>query len=331
MLVNFVETNDSYDGITSSYSQEDYQSTQLPIRPRPIKTYPNGFTHLNNSTSNTNSNNNQPISNSNEEDSSIVISITKEKEPTKVLSMNVSSSVQMDTESSLSMKTGEVVSFLSSLEEIVVSPDHTYENLPTSSRIDSNKGPYYDMSIPNESDQHQVKPDIYVNMPHDRDFESVEPQKGPSLPIPHVSRQSNSSSFTKEITRSQTPELTSPRSQSVLFANRLTNPVFSVDRQLLANTIANQFDLHLNSPYLQKLIDNQHLFVSQKRTYANMIWQMTPEEENILRSSPVKTIPNVINTNKFTSNSSRAKSILKHSKRRSMSRKQRITWDSTVE
>lgn len=322
-MVNFYETNESFEAI-SSFTQEDFQ---LPLRPRPIKTFSNGFPHLNSSTSNT-------ISNANDDDSSsIVIMIPKEKETTKVLSVNSSSSVLIDTETSLPIKPGEIANFLSSLEETVPSSDPTYENLPGSNRIDSNKNNFFETTSLNDNEpQQQIKPDIFVNMINDRESESIEPQKvQSSLPIPEESRQSHSS---RHITRSQTPEPTSnnsSRSQSVIFANRLTNPVFSVDRQLLANTIANQFDLHLNSPYLQKLMENQHLFVSQKRTYANMIWQMTPEEEDALRSSPIKTVPNVINTNKYNSSSSRAKSILKHSKRRSISRKQRITWDSTVE
>ncbi|CAF3871950.1 unnamed protein product, partial [Didymodactylos carnosus] len=49
----------------------------------------------------------------------------------------------------------------------------------------------------------------------------------------------------------------SNRNQPIYFANRLTNPVFSVDKELLTNTIANQFGYDIDSPQLQKLVQNQ--------------------------------------------------------------------------
>ncbi|CAF1055629.1 unnamed protein product [Didymodactylos carnosus] len=77
----------------------------------------------------------------------------------------------------------------------------------------------------------------------------------------------------------------SHRGQPVYFADRLTNPAFSVDKELLTNTIANQFGYDINSPQLQQLVQNQHLFAARRRTFANMVWQLTPDEELALLSS----------------------------------------------
>ena len=117
-----------------------------------------------------------------------------------------------------------------------------------------------------------------------------------------------------------------------MFSDHLTNPLFNIDKQLLANTIANQFGIDSKSPFLEKLITNQHLFVSHKHTFANMIWQITPEEENALYSSPETITPDVIDTNTLDPNSPTAKPILKAKKSsRSGSKGQHISWDSTLE
>ncbi|CAF1072350.1 unnamed protein product [Adineta steineri] len=312
-LVNFADANTAMDALHPSQNGDGNQQTVFPLRPRPIKTtYTNGFSQLNNPAFSltSNNNNNQLKPTSNEDDaSSIVIPVSK---------------------SSLPVKTGEVVSFRTALDNTMASPDHTYENIPNSSQTDLNKT-NSDLRMFNENDQ-QLKSDIYVNTIVDpnADFQQTpESQKGIVL----INSQESTQTTTMTSLSSQTidPSQLSPRPQTALFANRLTNPVFSVDRQLLANTIANQFDLHLNSPYLQKLIENQHLFVSQKRTYANMIWQITADEENALCSSPVRTIPSITDTLRVDSNSSTVKSILKQQKHRAVSKKQRITWDSRVE
>ncbi|CAF1097021.1 unnamed protein product [Didymodactylos carnosus] len=115
----------------------------------------------------------------------------------------------------------------------------------------------------------------------------------------------------------------SNRNQPIYFANRLTNPVFSVDKELLTNTIANQFGYDIDSPQLQKLVQNQHLFAARRRTFANMVWQLTPDEEVALLSSsstnhsPSNDLDTTTNeTNNINSNQehgliSNGKSILK--------------------
>ncbi|CAF1617731.1 unnamed protein product [Adineta ricciae] len=316
-LVNFSDTNTSLEVLNSSNNRDDNSSSTFPLRPRPIKSYPHSFSHLSSSTYNLLSSANSSKSTPNDDDStSITIPITK----------------------SLSVKQTEIVSFRTAIENTVASPDHTYENLPMPSPNEPTKlAP--DARSQNETEQQQNKQEIYVNAVVERDLDNQptsDVQKGVTLVNTHEPTllSYSPSSLIRDTLPAQTTELPSnmsPRPQPPLFANRLTNPAFSVDRQLLANTIANQFDLHLNSPYLQKLIENQHLFVSQKRTYANMIWQMTPDEENAICTTPAKTIPNVVDSNRFDPNSSTAKSILKQHKQRTMQKKQRITWDNKLE
>ncbi len=261
------------------------------------------------------------ISNSNfvENDSFLPIRpVVIEKEIPKVLSTNISSSTPMNN-------TGEVVSFRTSLEDTIDPPENIYENIPILIQMNSEKN----FSITDKNDQEkEKKPYLYVNIADDNDSELQKqylsqlfgPQNGISLLLPQESIQNNVIQNNKQYFH------------QALFSNHLTNPLFNVDKQLLANTIANQFGIDRKSPYLQKLIANQHLFVTRKRTFANMIWQITPEEENALCSSPETTKTNIIDTNTVDANSSTAKSILKPKKRsRSVSKGQRISWDSTLE
>jgi hypothetical protein len=287
-------------GTPSAYVNEQYQSPAFPIRPVPVsKTHQNGLIPY----------------------------------PTEKLE---------NTKPSLPIQAEQVVSFRSSLEDTVALPENIYANVPVLLKTESNQAFYYNAPNFNGNNQQQLPPKspLNVTIVGNQNSESEQqylshlfgPQNGISLLIP---QQSSATSLEKENTIIESPETKiniKPYSEQVVFANHLTNPLFNIDKQLLANTIANQFGVDLNSPYLQKLITNQHLFLANKRTFANMVWQMTSEEQNILCSSPVSTIPNIFNTNAVHSDSSTAKSILKLNKStRSIPKRQRISWDRTLE
>jgi hypothetical protein len=288
----------------------------------------NGFTYLNGSTGNTNSNDGQSKSNSTEEDSDRYgIPTVVEKEAPKLLSKNVSTSTSMPAVK------GEIVSFHSLVENTNISPEHIYENVPIVIQMASNKNFYYNVPIASKTDQPQSSSYLSVTIKDDRQSEVQKQylsqlfgeQNGVSLLLPQQSIKQNPSTGVQETSSINPP-------QQVLFANHLTNPLFNIDKQLLANTIANQFGVDLNSPHLQQLIQNQHLFAAHKRTFANMIWQMTTEEENALCSSPISTKSSILDINTVDSNSSTAKPILKaNNTLRSIAKKQRITWDSALE
>jgi hypothetical protein len=332
-LVNSSQMNHLSNGTSSSYTQEEHEPTSFPGRPRPLlKTYQNG------SAFSTMSNNNPPIPNLNsteKDSSSNIIPTAVEKEIPKVFSTNISSSMPMN--SSLPIKRGNIVSFYSSIENTILPPENIYENVPIFIQMTSNEGSFYNTPVVNgNTPPQQVKPYMYAAITGDHDSELqnqyfsqlLQPQNGIPLLMPPRSIP-NTPSTTQEITQK-----THQYSQQILFSDHLTNPLFNVDKQLLANTIANQFGVDLNSPYLQELIANQHLFVAEKRTFANMIWQITPEEENALCSSPITTTTtsNVIKIYTGDSNSSTAKSILKLNKpSRSVSKGQRISWVDTIE
>jgi hypothetical protein len=238
----------------------------------------------------------------------------------------------MNTESSLPINTGEIVSFRTSLENTIDPPENIYENLPIFFQMNSNQDFYY-----KNDQQNRNKPHLHVTIARDRDSELQKqylsqlfgPQNGISSLLPKELIQNNMNTYTvtQDIKKNHQQYF-----QQGLFSNHLTNPLFNVDKQLLANTIANQFGIDSKSPYLEKLISNQHLFVPHKRTFANMVWQITPEEEDALCSSPETTKSNIIDINTIDTNSSTAKSILKPKKSsRSVSKGQRISWDSTLE
>ena len=233
----------------------------------------------------------------------------------------------MDTEFSLPVQTGDVVSFRSSLEDTIAPPENIYENIPILMPI-------------NNSDPSKGKPYLRVTIANDPNTEYQQeylkhlfgPQNGISslLPPPTPGNKSNTSSsiITQTLPNSQY------YSQQVSFSNYLTNPLFKTDKQLLANTIANQFGLDLNSLEVQKLMSNQHLFVHNKRTFANVIWPISAEEENVLCSSPTSIIsPQTINIQTADSNgSSTGKSILKPRNSPRFSLKgQHISWGMSSE
>ncbi|CAF0802291.1 unnamed protein product [Rotaria sp. Silwood1] len=340
--VNFSSTNGSFNGITSSSVQEEYRSKTIDIKPHDLlRPSENGLIHMNNSTSSRTFDKSQPISNSSEEDLTLKMTpLTIEKELQKSFSTKVSS-ILNDTKSSLSKKHEDIVSFHSNLEDTVTLPQHYYENVPISINTDSNQG-----SFINRNNQQEKPSQIYVNIVDDSNLEFQKKylthlygsQNGSSLLLSQqpISYNSSSSSFSEENTSASIIQETISNNyqygQPIVFANHLTNPLFNIDKDLLANTIANQFGVDHNSPYLPQLIANQHLFVSDKRTFANMVWHITPEEENALCSSPLTMTSNNFIKNTNDSNNLIAKSILKSNKlSRSLSKKQRITWDSTLE
>ncbi|CAF2697048.1 unnamed protein product [Rotaria sp. Silwood2] len=332
ILVNFSSTNGSSNRINSSSVQEEYRSKTIYIKPRDLlRPSENGRNNLNNSTSSRTFDKSQSIPNSSEEDLTLkMIPVNVEKELPKFLHTKVSAIPPRDTKSSLPIKNGDIISFHSTIEDTITLPEHYYENIPILTKIDSNQGAFI-----KENNQQEKRSQIYVNIaddPNDEFPQQYITQFGLSSFLPQQSIPYVSSSLSEENTSSTIQETISnnyPYSQPIIFANHLTNPLFNIDKELLANTIANQFGVDHNSPYLPQLIANQHLFVTDKRTFANMVWQITPEEENDLCSSPVTITSNNIIQNTNDSNNSTAKSILKSNKlSRSLSKKQRITWDS---
>jgi len=247
-----------------------------------------------------------------------------------------SSSLPMETESSFSLQTGEVVSFRSSLEDTIAPPENIYENMPIFHPVHSNQS-----ISTNENDQQKGKPYLYVTIAGNHNSETQQqylsqlfgPQNGISLLIPPESLQNKTNTSSSS---SSVPPETISNNQNyfphVLFSDHLTNPLFNVDKQLLANTIANQFGIDPNSPDLQKLIANQHLFVTNKRTFANMVWQITPEEASALCSSPVTSNSTIPDISAVDANNPTAKPILKSKASSHLASKgQHISWDTTLD
>ncbi|CAF0909907.1 unnamed protein product [Rotaria sordida] len=338
-LMNFSSTNGSSNGIiSSSTTQDEYRTKTNLLKPRGLlRPSENGHTHSNNSISSKIFDKNQIISNSIEEDSSLkMTSVTVEKEIPKLFPTKVYSA-PIDGKSSLTIKHSDITNFRPSLIGTVTHPEHFYENIPISIKTDSNQNFFI-----NGNNQKEKTSQLYVNITNDPNTELQQQyltqlfgtQRGLSLLLQRQSTSSNSPSLSEE-DNSIIQDTTSNNhqyGQPVVFANYLTNPLFNVDKELLANTIANQFGVDYNSPYLSQLIANQHLFVTDKRTFANMIWQITPEEEEALCASPITIASNIIIKNTYDSNNSIAKSILKSNRHsRSISKKSRITWDNTLE
>jgi hypothetical protein len=321
---------------TNTVRIQEPQPIILSAPPRPIL-----IRNQTNSTSYTMSHGNQMISNTNsiEEGSlSSVISATIEKEMPKFLSTNNSSSNSEIIGPSVSKFTTEALNFRSSLDNSNNSTEHIYENLPILIQPNSNREAYYNIPIINVDDQQQQNQSdnhIYYTTNNNTNHESDIP--GQTLSNSPPITDNNSSDLQSSIgnIQQQKPQIISAgrhRNQPIYFANHLTNPIFNVDKQLLINTIANQFGIDLNSPQLQQLIINQHLFVARKRTFANMVWQLTPDEETALCSSPTSTRTNYIDIDTIDSNNSTARSILKATKNFHSTPKRRgISWDSALE
>lgn len=223
--------------------------------------------------------------------------------------------------------------------------EHIYENIPTLMQTLSHSRPFLNAPmLSNEDTQQQQQlassSNVYPNYPMENSAPA--PQSNGNSYLPH-GQVLNNSPPSKEVNPldkidampTQKPQIISAgrhRSQPVYFANHLTNPLFNIDKQLLINTIANQFGVDLNSPQLQNLVSNQHLFVARKRTFANMVWQMTPDEESALCSSPA-TLKETINFDSIETDSNIAtRPILKANKTLPSTTKRRnITWDTTLE
>lgn len=315
--MNFSSINGSSNG-HALHTKERHQSRSLIVKPRPILKKPeNGITSLNNSN-------------------------LAEKETQQTSSPKNSSSIAPDRKTALTKQNEGVISFRSSLEDTIPIPEHFYENVPIFIQVTSNQGSLYAVPLANGRDQQEGKSQIYANLKGDRGSEFQPQQYLPqmigsqnriSLLIPQQLIPNNRPSLPNENGASniqRTPN-NNPYPQQIIFANHLTNPLFTIDKQLLSNTIANQFGLDPHSPYLPQLVANQHWFVADKRTFANMVWPITPEEENALCSSPLTSTSTDADKDAIDSNNIAAKSILKSKKfSRSMSKKQRISWDSAL-
>ena len=308
----------------SSYAERTRPPTVFPLAVRPMLA-PNQarFTHPDGSSVNYNLN-----SNNEEESYSRVKSVIIEKEMPKFLSQNGSSS------STTSTTARETVSFRSELDDTVAPDEHIYENIPALKLTDSNRATYFNVPTMNGNGEQASNTYVYLTIGNDPESrlqqqqylsQLIEENNGLSLLIPQQPTHREPPSEVREIEHHRPPA-------QIQFADHLTNPLFTTDKQLLANTIANQFGVEPNSPYLDRLIANQHLFTAQKRTFANMIWQMTSEEAQIM-SSPSSTIaPRVIRAETAESNIPTAKSILKaKTSVHSIAKRQRITWDSALE
>ncbi|KAL7670668.1 hypothetical protein ACOME3_005597 [Neoechinorhynchus agilis] len=70
------------------------------------------------------------------------------------------------------------------------------------------------------------------------------------------------------------------------FSDHLTNPMLIGNPSLLMNTLANQFGVAVDSPELIRIIQNQPLFMANRRTFANLIWDMSSSEEAVLTARP---------------------------------------------
>jgi hypothetical protein len=271
--------------------------------------------------------------------------VTVEKEMSKFLSTNTPSSSDVIGHAMPILPAG-TGSFRSSSDNSNALTEHIYENVPVLIHTNSNREPYYHIPIINGDDQQaqqQTQSDgyLYYTIVGNRGTESQQQNRvshnSPEQTTfnPSASTENNSPVVQSPAIQQQKPQIISMgrhRSQPVYFANHLTNPMFNGDKQLLTNTIANQFGVDLNSPQLQQLLTNQHLFAARKRTFANMVWQLTPDEETALSSSPITTQRNSIDINIIDSNNSTARSILKATKRlRSTSKRRGIKWDSALE
>ena len=309
----------------SAYAERTRQPTVFPLAVRPVLA-PNQarFTHPDGSSVNYNLN-----SNNEEESYSRVKSVIIEKEMPKFLSQNGSSST--------SATARETVSFRSELDDTVASDEHIYENIPALKLTDSNRATYFNLPTMNGNGEQTSNTYVYLTIGNDPESrlqqqqylsQLIEENNGLSLLIPQHSTHRETPLEVREIAPTEHHR---PPTQ-IQFADHLTNPLFTTDKQLLANTIANQFGVEPNSPYLDRLIANQHLFTAQKRTFANMIWQMTPEEAQIMSSSSPTTAPRLVRAETAESNIPTTKSILKaKASLQSIAKRQRITWDSALE
>ena len=350
--------NDSSNDTNSVRIPEQPQPIIIPTPPRPILLRNQNNTNFNTSTNpipyNISHGNSMVSTTSSTEEGLLSSgkSTIAEKEISKFLSTNNSSSSNSELigPSIAKFPTTTTSNFRPLLENSNNnSTEHIYENIPILIQPNSNREPYYNIPIINSDDPSQQQTQsqnssdssyLYytINNNNNREIDSQQQQypiTGQTISNSPPTTDNNLSEIPYSVgnIQSQKPQIISAgrhRNQPIYFANHLTNPVFNVDKQLLINTIANQFGVDLNSPQLQQLITNQHLFVSRKRTFANMIWQLTPDEETALCSSPQRL--NNIDMDIIDTNNSTARSILKINKRLQSTIKRRgISWDNTLE
>ena len=290
------------------------------------------------------------ITNSSEEG---FFNVSAEKDMSQFLSTNAPSSKSDIIGPTMPMNPlGPTSHFRSTVENSTNnSTEHIYENVPISIQPNSNGDTYYNIPIIN-ADESQAQAQaqqqtssqsdqyVYYTINKSRESESQQhyliPGQIMSNSPPTTANNNNLLDPQSLVIPRQKPQIISAgrhRNQPIFFANHLTNPVFNVDKQLLINTIANQFGFDLNSPQLQQLISNQHLFAARKRTFANMVWQLTPDEETALCSSPLATQTAAAALFDIETNNSSARSILKATKRlqTSADRRRNITWDNALE
>ena len=273
-----------------------------------------------------------------------------EKETSKFLSRYASSSTSPASDS--------IQSSLSTVSADPLTNEPIYENLATLQQTKPTRDTYYTAPRSNgEDSQSAAAPSnghVYYTISNSRESESYpssasnssvsQQSNGVAYPLPEqgpftspASQDSLPSNLPvpTETTPVQKPQIISSgrhRSQPVYFANHLTNPMFNMDKQLLINTIANQFGVDLQSPQLQNLIINQHLFVARKRTFANMVWQMTPDEETALCSSSVSSNTDKVDLDGKDPDQTSARSILKPTKQlHSTSKRRTISWDTALQ
>jgi hypothetical protein len=334
------QLNDSSNDVTSTEVQDEFQPTILSVPPRPIiiKNV-NHFGSSNISMSNAQTNIEKPIGNGYvNNDASISTGSTA------LVTQEVPRFL-FNTGSAPSDFVGPPMPMISS-NTIDTSTEHIYENVPTlmqtmlNQHVTHNQSP----SINNNQQKHPSNGYLYYSnnttcesgllTGHSDGSSYSLSEQASSISSPMNDMLSNDRSLSIDTQPIQKPQIVSSgrhRSQPVYFANHLTNPMFNVDKQLLINTIANQFGVELHSPQLQNLILNQHLFVARKRTFANMVWQLSPDDETALCSSPLSSLLST-NTIDVDVERSTARSILKaHKNSCSPSKRHGISWDSTLE
>ncbi|CAM4740881.1 unnamed protein product [Rotaria magnacalcarata] len=339
-----------------SLTQETYQPPAVTLAPpRPVLVRnQNGFVPLNNnsSTSHTILNGNHAVSNfhSTEEGPLLpAVSVIMEKEMPTFPSINISSSNQEIMRPSLSgILTGTASNLPLPSENSKVPAEHIYENIPIMMQPNSNPDSYHNIPIINVDEQQQQHQEqkqepsnehVYSTIPNNQESEMQQqyPISGQTIANFHPTVDNDSSENQPPITTvpQQKPQIISAgrhRNQPIYFANHLTNPIFNIDKQLLINTVANQFGVDLNSPQLQQLVTNQHLFAARKRTFANMVWQLTPDEETALCSPHAAIQIDLTETEALDSDYASNRSILKaNNGLQSTSKRRNITWDSTLD
>ena len=326
------QVNDPSNGIRSSPAEEQQLPAMISAPPRPVLLRnQHYFTPTTPTTSYLRSSNGLIVSYSNVTEEGVLPPVASTKEMPRFLSMSSPSSQFIGP----AAPTNTTIDIHQSAD---ASPEHIYENVPTAMQTVLNQASYYTIPVINMAQQQTpsngngfyAAPDAPSQQQHDNGSRSAIAASSDSHGEPPAELVSPT-----EARPAYKPQIVSTgrhRSQPVYFANHLTNPVFNVDKQLLMNTIANQFGVEPNSTQLQNLITNQHLFVTRKRTFANMIWQLTPDEETALCSSPAPSLNETFDRDRLDTSHGTARSILKMPRNfPSTSKRRTISWDNALE